>query len=229
MKQSPPDAQRTGLLAFAAILGVYSLWLLVPELVRPDLKSFPSTVAAADAAADHQTRARIAAHIGRIRGDLWTEAAIAQAARLGFGIGDQAPSEPGKEDATAAMRAVAWSPHDARAWLLLAAMNARLDWVNRRMIEWLKLSFYTGPNEADLMPLRLALITRSRAIDDAEVQELARQDLRTILTRLPSLRPAVADAYRSAFPEGKAFITTALTDIDPEFLKTLTGGAPRAN
>ena len=158
-----------------------------------------------------------------------TEAAITQAARIGFGIGDQAPSDADKEDDTAAERAAAWSPHDARAWLLLAAMNARLDWVNRRVIEWLKLSFYTGPNEAELMPLRLALITRSRAIDDPEIQELARVDLRAILTRLPDLRPAVADAYRGAFPEGRTFIAAALTDIDPAFLKTLTGGAPRGD
>jgi hypothetical protein len=221
VKRDASTILRSAFLVLATLVGLHSLWVLAAEIARPSLRGFPSTAAAAEAAAGERRSALLAARIGGIRGDLWSEAAIAEFARLGFGSGDPAAAANGNADATAARRAAAWSPHDARAWLLLAAANARLDWVNRRVIEWLKLSFYTGPNETELMPLRLALITRSRAIDDAEIQELARLDLQAMITRLPQLKPAVVEAYQGAYPEGKKFIAAAAAALDPAFAKTL--------
>lgn len=122
-------------------------------------------------------------------------------------------------------RAGLWSPHDARPWLLLAATNLAPGGSDVRVIEGLKLSYFTGPSQPAFTPLRLAVVTRSHAANDPDIEQFARQDLQTIFARFPDLRPAVAQAYKSASPDGKKFLGGALSELDPNFLRTLGGAA----
>ena len=91
------------------------------------------------------------------------------------------------------------------------------------LIEALKMSYFTAPNDARLMAVRLDLATSSNALADPDVRELARGDVRLILLRRPELRPAVASAYRHASTLGKAFLDDAIRSVDPSFLAALRG------
>jgi hypothetical protein len=212
-------------------VAIYSVWLLAAEIIRPELPHFPATPAAAAAASTHQSSATLAANIAVIRGDLWTGAAISIAASFGYASAtanqSQPPGEPNEGDASPVLeRAASWSPHDARVWLLLAAAGTRRNAPNPRVAEWLRLSYFTGSNETDLMPLRLAALARSGAVNDPDLRQFGRQEIQAIVSRLPNLRPAVAEAYRAASPEGKRFMAEALMDLNPEFLNSIAGPSP---
>ena len=83
------------------------------------------------------------------------------------------------------------------------------------------MSYYTGPSELPLMPIRSLVAGQLPALD-AELQQFARRDLR-VLTRQE--KPAVIQAYQSATKAGKQFIEQAVGEIDPTFAKTLRLGA----
>jgi hypothetical protein len=48
-------------------------------------------------------------------------------------------------------------------WLLITAIDARLDWLDRRVGAPLKMSYYTAPNDAALMGLRLLIARWARS------------------------------------------------------------------
>ena len=83
------------------------------------------------------------------------------------------------------------------------------------------MSYYTGPNELHLLPLRLFIATHSNALSDSDITELVQRDVRMILTRWPELRPALAAAYKDAAPNAKRFLEDAVAAIDPAFLQTI--------
>jgi hypothetical protein len=121
----------------------------------------------------------------------------------------------------AARCAAELSPHDAKIWLLLAALDARADPKGRDVPGALKMSYYTGRNEASLRPLRLAVATQGRALTDAELQSLPEAELGTIIVREPGVRPAIVAAYRGASEDGKRFLQLKLGELDPNWLATI--------
>lgn len=72
-----------------------------------------------------------------------------------------------------------------------------------------------------MTPLRLAVVTRSRAADNPDIEQFARQDIQTIVRQSPNLRLVIAQAYKSASPQGRKFMTAALSEVDPDLLKSL--------
>src|SRR4051812_45717918 len=115
---------RSLVVSLAGLLGLFALWSLSTELVSSPLAYFPADSKEAvvfDAAVAASARA---AHIGRIRGDLWAAAAVTEAAPLLFAPPDDRPSAASQakigsaEDA--AVHAARLSPHDSRIWLVLA-------------------------------------------------------------------------------------------------------------
>ncbi len=234
----PPDARARGMLMasasqngfrdavsmFAALLVVQAAWLLSVELVRPSLPYFPADQSSAATAESKRAQAGLAAQLGLVRGELWVdEAATLAAGAVSELLGFAAPDSPRLTAAaeTAARRAARLSPHDPRGWLLLAATAARLDRLNRDIAEPLKMSYFTGANEAALMPLRIRIATRSDIIEDDELQVLVTEDIRTILLHQPALKPAIIAAYRYAVPQGKRFLETTASKLDPAFLAEL--------
>ncbi len=207
--------------AMAIVLGILALWVIAGEIMRPRLIYFPTDRNEAEALYAARGSAARAAEVGLVRGDLWTAAAIAGAAPLLFGATGNSPEQSSQavvENMRAtAGRAAGRSPHDSRLWLVLAGLDLRLGSHNPKIAETLKLSYYTGPNELSLMPLRLLLAVQSDAISDEEMQSLVAMDIRRILQR-PDLRPAIARAYEKATPEGREVIETTLAQVDPSFL-----------
>jgi hypothetical protein len=217
---------RVILLSFAAILALQALWLVSAEVIRPSLPYFPSPQTA-DIVATKCTWADRAATIAFVRGELWTETAVACSADILAKIQDA--SDTAKDDPVnvgtahdAAFRGAQLSPHDSRAWLVLAALAL---WLNRPDLEIagpLKMSYLTGPGEAALVPLRLRVATRSIVIEDDELQVLATQDLRTLVIQRPQPVSEIISAYRVASPPGRRFMEAAFAKLDPNLLRMLT-------
>ena len=217
------------ILIWAGLLAMQAVWIGSAEFIRPMMPYFPQDKASQESASAASSRAVTAASIGGVRGDLWTEAAVALSSGLtSEAAGDSDPQmTPEKDRARAvAQRAASLSPHDSRTWLLLAALDSRFDWPNREVASRLKMSYFTGPNELLLTPLRIRVATRSTAITDAELQPLVAQEIRSVVLRHPDQKPSLLATYRTASIEGKQFIEETVGDIDKNLLATLrTSGA----
>jgi hypothetical protein len=120
-------------------------------------------------------------------------------------------------------RAIAYAPHRSEAWLLIAGLASRHEPSRPENVEALKMSYYTGPSDLRLLPLRLLVATHSQALGDAEVQQLVRRDLRLLLAH--GQQSAIAEAYRGASPVGRRFVEQTLGEIDPAYLGSLRTGA----
>jgi hypothetical protein len=211
--------------ALAASIGLLALWLMAGELTSPRLTYFPANRNEAEALYTFQGSAEAAASLGLVRGDLWTVAAITRAAPLLFGVTGNSPvkSSPAEVENIRALadRAARLSPHDSRIWLVLAGLDSRLGGSNRNTTDALKLSYYTGPNEISLMPLRLSIAVQSDAVSDEELQSLVALELQRIVMQRPDLKSAIALAYKNARPKGREIIEATLEEADPSFLATI--------
>src|SRR5258708_2142275 len=164
MTQEALKVVRIGPASFAGVLGLAAAWMLLVDLVQPTLPFFPDDAATAQAAAGHRSSAGVAAWIGLVRGDLWTGYAIALAPDLTWQISEKGPGaslEALDSARVAALRAAALAPTDARTWLLVAAVDFQRG--SQNASGPLKMSYYTGPNELSLIPLRIQIATRSAA------------------------------------------------------------------
>jgi len=212
---------RIALAAFAALLALQGIWIVLPELTRPSPLVFPQEPRSPPISAAERDRATRAAELSLVRGDLWAEAAIAQSPEPIRSVESRktAPSTEGVQVARAtAEKAATLSPHDARIWLLLAYQDCLL---HREASGTLKMSYYTGPDEIVLMPLRLLVATCSDAINDAELQTLVAREIRLIVTHEQNLKPAIVAAYQNATPSGKRFIETVVGDLDSGLMATI--------
>jgi len=208
------------MLLLASALAGFSLWVVLAELPRSGVRRLPTSSDAAAIAATARARAAWAAAFGDVRGDLWAEAAFTYATLLSPGPAQDAdPFTIANQARTVIERALACAPYESSVWLLSARLGFRFNWPNANPVSNLKMSYYTGPNELHLIPLRL--LTATHALTDSELQQLVQRDVRMILTRWPELRPALAAAYEDAEPDAKRFLEGAVTETDPTFLQTM--------
>jgi hypothetical protein len=215
---------RIATLVFAMVLGAQSIWLLLAEFSRASLNSMPTDPQSAALAAKQRNDATWAAWIGAIRGDLWADSAYTYSDLLWTNSNNGSENTPslalvrGKLD-----RAVRYAPDQPGAWLLLAGLTSRYRWSKPEPAEALKMSYYTGPSELRLMPFRLLVTVQLDALDDGELQLLARRDIRLLFAHQG--KPVIIQAYQSATRAGKHFIEQAIGEIDPTFVEPLRGGA----
>lgn len=212
LQQQSPIRLRLYALTFGAILALQGAWILAAEIIRYPLPYFPMGQAEITAATEHQTAAFSAAQIGYLRGDLWTDYALAADAGLLNDIGKPDTDSRKRE---IAQRAARLAPYDSRIWLLLSAMNAQPGWTDARTAAQLKMSFYTSPNDIRLIPLRLRIAARSDLSADDELQYVIEHQVRTIALQKPALKSAIAIAYREASPVGRQLINKTVAEIDP--------------
>lgn len=115
------------------------------------------------------------------------------------------------------------SPYNPELWLALALLQAQRDPHDPVVVEALKMTYFTAPNDARLMPVRLDMAGRFDALAIPDVRDLVRNDIRLIMTRRPELKPAIVSAYRRASDLGKSFFQDAVQSIDPSFVPILRG------
>ena len=215
------DFFRGAVLLFAFVLGCQAIWILTAEFFRPSRIQFPATAQAATTASANRNAAAWAALFGVVRGDLWAECAITYLDVLEH---NQQRGDGGPDDKTLKRardvdtRALTLAPYDARVWLVLAGINSRL---GKNTAAALRMSYYTGANEVELIPMRLHLAVNSQALVEKDFQQLVRHDIRAIVTRKPELEPVILEAYRDALPTGRSFLEETLKEIDPTLILML--------
>jgi hypothetical protein len=213
------------ILAFAAILGVQSTWILLAELSRPGIQHLPTEARAADAAAKWRGDAAWAALIGVLRGDLWAESAFTYSDLLWTNVAPDRNPPPTLPQARLRLeRAINDSPHQSGVWLMLAGLASRYSLPNVDVAETLKMSYYTDPSDPDLAPLRLRVATQLEGLGDADLQQFVGREVRLLIARHQFA--AVTEARDAASPAGKRFIEETTKDVDPSALNTLRGRAP---
>jgi hypothetical protein len=205
---------RVTLLAVSAVCAVQAIWIVVPELLHLRTIRIPFNVQPATPL--DQDRANRAAAFAMVRGDLWAEAGFADASRLGT----DAAGGPEKElevvnARTALERALRYSPHRGDVWLMLSMLAERYKVPGLGPNPLLKMSFYTAPNELALIPQRLLLSSRIRGIEDPEMQDMIKRDIRLLLTRGSNPKSALVAAYKNASAENRPFIERFVSEIDP--------------
>lgn len=210
---------RAATLAFACVLSFASVWLLTAELARigsPSSLAVPETMP--PSALQHDM-AEFAAEFGMVRGDLWAEYALT--------FDDLISTSEDRSDQleiarTASLRALKLAPHNTKVWVLLAAIESRSGKPGQ-VSKMLKMSYYTGANETELMPSRLRLALRLEISDDPDLRQLVGQEIRT-MARQPGLKPAIAAAYREASATGKSLLESTLMEFDPVLLASIRVG-----
>jgi hypothetical protein len=214
------DRFRIATLLMALALGWFAIATIFAETLTPKTQGFSQDLAMPASISDDWL-AHFAAAGAPLRGDLVARMAVVRAA-LALKP-DKVIVSPEtiatRERALAtARRSLSLSPHLSGAWLLVAMLQGQARESNA---EALKMSYLTSPADVNLIPTRLAVVATSAAISDDELKNLARSDMRLILTRRPDLKPAIISAYRRGSAEGKAYIDEVVQLIDPGFAASL--------
>jgi len=202
-----------GVIAFL-VTGV-SAANLVAEFLRP---APPSISGLASPPSQSQTEAaKLASAIMPVRSDLRADYALALATQT-FAAGQTAQPEAALETVKDSLQI---GPHDSQMWLVLALLQARGHSAGSDVAESLKMSYLTGQNRAGLIPTRLASVTSGSSLSDPDLVDLARGDVRAILTQLPDQRPSLISAYARASQAGKQFLEQSVAVVDPKFVDAL--------
>jgi hypothetical protein len=220
MKQPSHFAFRLATAFFATLLGVQCVWLLLAELSRPGISRLPTDAASAAAARNERSNASWAARIGAIRGDLWAQSAFAYADLLWSGEREDADVAQAHSSVRHALGA---APHQSSVWLLLAALASRYQLPGVDLKEAVRMSYYTGPSELELMPLRLWTAVRSDAFSDIELRDSISREVRLLFNH--QQKSAIVAAYNAAPSVGKQFIEQTIREIDPAAAESLRGSA----
>lgn len=137
--------------------------------------------------------------------------------------GDTAPTADEQKTAlppasTGFARALRSSPLRGDIWLMLAAASKH-DSPQSSTAAMLKMSYYTAPNDLDLLPLRLSVALATDAVvRELEFRDLIKRDVSLVVRHRPALKPALVTAYRSASTDGKIYLEGLMSEFDPTFL-----------
>ena len=211
---------RAGVSLFGLLLGAASLWILLAEFSSPGIRGLPTSSGEAAVAAHHRGEALWAARAAVVRGDLWAEAAFTYA-NLEWLDSAQPLGEALDQARASATRAVSLKPGKSGVWLMLADLSSRYRWQTPSPTECLKMSYYTGPHEEALIPLRLMIAARLDPSADPVLADLFRRELETVMMDRTALRPAIVAAYQQATSQAQHLIEDVATHTDPAFSQTL--------
>jgi hypothetical protein len=209
------------LAALALIVGCYTLASAIAETGSLDQPTFPLDPVAISAPSS-EVPGWLAA-LAPFRSDLEANFALVATLQMIQSTGKTRSSDEIARALERGQRALSIAPDNPELWLALALLQAQRDPRDPLLSGAMKMTYFTAPNDARLMPVRLDTATRFDALDDPDVRELVRGDVRLMLTRMPALRTAVISAYRRASKLGKAFLEEAVQSIDPAFLSKLRG------
>jgi len=202
-------------LLIVLFVGFISSANLAAEFVRPARPRLPWEGNHSQTS-DQVSSAALAAGIAPFRSDLVSDYALALADPA---LKSDIKGQP--EIQNAVQSALNIAPHDSRMWLVLALVQARTNSASPLVAESLKMSYLTGPNQADLVAIRLEAVTANNALTDPDLRELARSDVRAMLTRLPQQRQTLANDYARASDIGKKFLEESVAAVDPGSLNLL--------
>jgi hypothetical protein len=196
-----------------------SILNLASEFLRPAPMALASRTSPAPTAGQISS-ARWAAAVAPFRSDLKADYAIALAGRTLKS--EYAARAEGEDTAQKAVRnALGLGPHDSRMWLVLGLLQGRTSLGDPIIAESLKMSYLTGPSRAEVIPARLDAVTLNDTLKDSDLSELAKGDVRAMLTQLPEQRQVLASDYIRASSIGKTFLEQSARIYDPKFADSL--------
>ena len=227
----PPAPLRIGLLAFGGVIALGGAWMLLCALLAPPVIALPLNRDAAAAAAAHRGRAVAAARLGVIRGDLYAQAAYADAKLFWLdrarGL-DAASAAEIRAARSNAETALALAPVNGSAWLFLAELPpASAKAADQNGLLALQMSYLTAPDDSALALPRVESAFAASVPIDKDLQAFVKTDLREILTAQPSGRPALLSAYKTASPQNQAIFEALAAEIDPDFGQSLRSQTPK--
>ncbi|KYH01016.1 hypothetical protein [Bradyrhizobium sp. DOA1] len=203
---------RVTLMVLGITLMMQALWMVVPEWYlggRPSLSKIVST-------ATWPNGISKPASIAAAREDLWTRGGSKPEVNSTSSTGEQETALPELSNTLA--RALRSSPLRGDIWLMLAAASKHSS-PQPGTAAMLKMSYYTAPNDLDLLPLRLSVALATDAVvREPEFRDLIKRDVNLVVTHRPALRPALASAYRSASADGKTYLESLISEQDPSYL-----------
>ena len=207
---------------FAMLLSVQCVWLLLAEFFRPGISQLPTDAASAAAAYKERSNAHRAAMIGVIRGDLWAESAFTYSDLIWNDVDERGGADLAQAQSSVS-HALAAAPYQSGLWLLLAGLTLRYQLPSINVKEALRMSYYTGPSELELMPLRLSIAVRSNAFSDFEIRDSISREVRLLFTH--QQKSAIIAAYDAAPSLGRQLIEQTIREIDPSAVESLRARA----
>lgn len=207
-------------LVIVVFVGLFSITSLVAQFMRRPALPLPSRDSEAPSS-QAVSAAGLASSIAPFRTDLKAGHAIALAGKALRSGASRDQSTDNKAAQDAVQSALKFGPHNSRMWLVLAQLRAQQNLDDPLVTEALKMSYFTGPNRAELIPMRLDLVTVGSALNDTDLSELARSDVRAMLTQSSDQRPALAKDYVRASATGKSFLEDSVRMLDPVFADSL--------
>jgi hypothetical protein len=111
--------------------------------------------------------------------------------------------------------------------LLLAGLASRYQFSGIDLKEAARMSYYTGPSELELMPLRLWIAVHSDAFSDIELRDSISREVRLLFTH--QQKSAIVAAYIAAPSAGRQFIEQTIREIDPSAVESLRASAQRSS
>ncbi|TWI00714.1 hypothetical protein IQ17_04717 [Bradyrhizobium daqingense] len=204
---------RVTLMVLGVTLMTQALWMFVPEWYlggRPSLSRIVST------ATTWPNGMSKPASIAAAREDSWIRGGSKPEANSTSSAGDQETALPELSNTLA--RALRSSPLRGDIWLMLAAASKHGS-PQPGTAAMLKMSYYTAPNDLDLLPLRLSVALATDAVvREPEFRDLIKRDVNLVVAHRPALRPALVSAYRSASADGKTYLESLISEQDPSYL-----------
>jgi hypothetical protein len=220
MNESSHKALRLATSLFAILLSVQCVWLLSAEFSSPGVHRLPTDAASAATVRNKRIDATRAAMIGAIRGDLWGESAFTYADLM---WDDESGGADIVQARSSLYNALTDAPHQSSVWLLLAGLALRYQFPGIDLKEAVRMSYYTGPSELELMPLRLWIAVHSDAPSDIELRDSISREVRLLFTHRQ--KTAIVAAYNAAPLAGREVIERTIREIDPSAAKSLRGSA----
>jgi hypothetical protein len=156
----------------------------------------------------------------------WLQARVPLASGAELLANGSTSKEQLEQTHAALVRTVRLAPHDSRSWLLLAAAEMRSGGTPDAIAAALKMSYYTGPNEASLIPLRLGLAASPNLAGDADLKTLLETEMLTVVQQ-PAMRPLLVQAYRQASPDAQRRLLETVTTVNAELAAEMQAAASK--
>lgn len=198
---------RVTLMVVGIALIMQAVWMVLPELYLGGRSSLLSVVPTAAARPGSVAAAREDLWIRGGSGSSWGSAPVVDEQRTASLV-----------TSSAFPRALRSSPLRGDIWLMLAA-RSKHNSPPSSTAAMLKMSYYTAPNELDLLPLRVSVaLATDVVVREPEFRELVKRDISLLVRYRPALRPALVTAYRSASADGKIYLEGLISELDPAYL-----------
>ncbi|OSI60596.1 hypothetical protein BSZ21_34560 [Bradyrhizobium canariense] len=212
---------RVALMVLGIALLVPAVWMVLPAWYFGGHSSLP--IGLVSAAWPNAISKPVS--VAAAREDLWIRGESRSSWDPALSADEQKTALPVAPKAFA--RALRSSPLRGDIWLMLAAASKH-DLTQSDTAAKLKMSYYTAPNDVDLLPLRLSVALATNAVvRELEFRDLIKRDVSLVVTHRPALRPALVDAYRSASAGGKVYLESLISELDPSYLDSMRARTSR--